>query len=62
MIKLIILIVIAVVILGYFNIDVRDITESPKTIENLAYIKGLALQFINYIVELFVKLWESIKP
>lgn len=41
-IKLIILIVIGLVILGYFGLNIKDILASPVVKENLAYAWELA--------------------
>ncbi len=48
-IKWIIIIVIALIILGYYGFDVRHAVESPTTQDNL-----------NYFKDLLIKLWENI--
>lgn len=49
--KIIIIIVIALVVLGYYNVDVRKVVNSPMVRENLAYGKDMAVAAYTYIVE-----------
>lgn len=46
-IKLIILIVIGLIILGYFGLNIKDILASPVVKENLAYAWELAKHIWN---------------
>lgn len=46
-IKLILLIVIALVVLGFFGYNLKDIIDSPTVKENLVYVWGLAVKFWN---------------
>ena len=63
LIKMIILIVIALIILGYFGYNLRSIISSPTVHDNLAYVWDLIVQFWNnclkgpaqYIFDLILK-------
>ncbi len=46
-VRLIILIIIGLILLGYFRINVRDILASPIVKENLAYAWDLAKELWN---------------
>jgi len=56
-IKLLILIVIGLVVLGYFGYDVRDIIRKPQVQENLHYAWGLAktgwFWLVNFVKGIF---------
>ena len=43
-IKFILLLVIFVLIISYFNIDLRSIVESPQAQQNIGYVKEFATQ------------------
>lgn len=50
LINWIILIVIALIILGYYGIDVRKIIEKPETQENISYVtKKVIYAWENYL-------------
>ncbi|TSC83822.1 MAG: hypothetical protein G01um101417_389 [Parcubacteria group bacterium Gr01-1014_17] len=49
-VKAVLLIVIALVVLGYLGYNLRDIISSPSVRDNLAYAWGLV-----------VKLWNAVK-
>jgi hypothetical protein len=60
-IKWIILIVIALIILGYFGFNLRDAVEAPATRDNLSFFKDILLSVWNNILKvpaLFV--WEHV--
>lgn len=44
----IILIIVAIIILGFFNINLRDIFAEPLVIQNLKYAFELVIQGIRY--------------
>lgn len=50
MVKALLLIIIALVILGYFGYNLRDIVNSPSVRDNVVYVW-----------ELVVKLWNALK-
>lgn len=41
--RLIFIIIILVVVLSYFNIDIRGIVEAPQTQQNISYVWGWAV-------------------
>jgi hypothetical protein len=43
LIKFIVLLIIFMLILSYFNIDFRAIMESPQTEQNISYVKELGI-------------------
>lgn len=50
LINWIILIVIALIILGYYGIDVKKIIEKPETQENISYVtKKVIYTWENYL-------------
>lgn len=51
MVKLILIIVIAVIILGYFGFSVEGIISSPQVQSNLVYIKKIGLTIFHFLVE-----------
>ncbi|MBI5005481.1 MAG: hypothetical protein HZC03_02675 [Candidatus Lloydbacteria bacterium] len=68
-IKLILLIVIFILILSYFNIDLRAIVESPQAQQNINYAKTLALKvwdialkplWDNYLSKPVLYFWQNI--
>ena len=60
-IRLIILIVIAVLILSYFNIDIKSTVEKPQTQQNVGYVKGVALNvWNNYLSKPVKYFWNNI--
>ncbi len=53
-ISTIILIVIALVILGYFNIDVRQVLISPGVQNNLNYAWGVVTSLFHGMIDMIV--------
>lgn len=49
MIKLIIVIVIIVLVLSYFQVDLRGIIESPQAVANFTYLKDLFFDLVSKI-------------
>lgn len=54
MIDTIVLIVVALIILGFFNINLKDIFSEPLVIQNLKYAFELVIQGIRYA-------WEALR-
>lgn len=50
MVKALLLIIVALVVLGYLGYNLRDIVDSPAVQDNLAYVWGLV-----------VKMWNALK-
>jgi len=60
-IKWIILIVVALIILGYFGIDVKQVVESPTTQSNLNYLEQVASWLWHNILKVPVTwIWENL--
>jgi hypothetical protein len=60
-IKLIIIIVIAIIILGFLGIDIKQVVESPTTQHNFSYVT----QVLLYIWDHFLKvpamfIWDTV--
>jgi len=55
LVKLIIVIVIALIILGYFGFNVQHIVQSPQVSDNLHYVWGLVV----YVWEFIVGIWDK---
>ena len=61
LIQLILIIVIAVVVLGYFGFNIRSIVESPAVQENLGFLWGLTRTlWSNYLSQPFGWFWDNI--
>lgn len=61
LIKLIILIIIGVIALSYFNIDVRGIIEAPQTQQNFQYIGDqIELVWDQYLADPVLYFWNNI--
>ena len=61
-IKLILLIVIALVVLGFFGYNLRDIINSPSVHDNLAYVWDLVVRFWNtFLAQPFAWLWDKVQ-
>jgi len=59
-VKTIILVVIALIILGYFGYDIKDIINSEKVKGNLNYVWGFVKTFWNNYLEAPVMLvWDK---
>ena len=50
--KAIVVIVVALIILGYFGYNLRDIIGSPAVRDNLAYVWGLVVKLWNWVKNL----------
>ncbi len=50
LVRLIILIVVALLILSYFNIDIKSTVEKPQTQQNVGYVKDVALNIWNNVL------------
>lgn len=68
-IKLILILIIFILILSYFNIDLRGIIESPQTQQNISYAKELAINiwnawlkplWDNYLSKPILYFWQNI--
>lgn len=60
-IKIILLIVIGLIILGYFGLNIKDILASPVVKENLAYAWNLAKElWANYLAAPAGWVWDHI--
>jgi hypothetical protein len=60
-IKLVIIIVIALIVLGYFGFDVRDAIESPTTQKNFNYVQKFAWEvWNNYLKDVVMYIWNNI--
>lgn len=60
-VKIILLIVIGLVVLGYFGIDIKDVFASPVVKENLSYAWGVAKDvWSSYLSGPAIWLWEHI--
>ncbi|MSR78579.1 MAG: hypothetical protein EXS59_00320 [Candidatus Taylorbacteria bacterium] len=60
-IKLIIVIVIALIVLGYFGFSISDILKSPSVSNNLNYAWGLAMTvWQKFLMVPFKYVWNNI--
>ena len=60
-IKWIIIIVIALIALGYYGFDVRKAIDTPTTQKNLNYAKDIALDIWNsYLKESAIYIWKHV--
>ena len=61
LVRLIILIVIALLVLSYFNIDIKSTVEKPQTQQNVGYVKGVALNvWNNFLSKPVLYFWNNI--
>lgn len=61
-VKAILLIVIALIVLGFFGYNLRDILNSPTVKENLSYAWELIVKVWNgFLREPALWLWEKIR-
>ncbi len=61
LIKWILLIVIAVIILGYYGFSIRAALESPVTRDNLNVLQDIAIKIWQYVLRApVVFVWEHI--
>src|SRR3989344_6917163 len=60
-IQLIIVLIIALIVLGYFGFNVQQIIQSPSVSGNLGYAWGLAMNlWSNYLVVPVTFVWNKI--
>ena len=61
LIKFILLVIILIIVLSYFNIDIRGIIEAPQTKENFGYLWGWSV-FIwsEYLSNPILYFWNNI--
>ncbi len=68
MIKWIVITLLALIILGYFGLDIRKAIDSPATKNNIQYVKEVVVYLwtqylerpIKYLWDLFIKLvWNT---
>ena len=60
-IKMILLIVIALVVLGYFGYNLKDIVNSPTVHDNLVYVWDLIVKLWNTLLaEPATWIWDKI--
>ncbi|OHA19566.1 MAG: hypothetical protein A3C08_02690 [Candidatus Taylorbacteria bacterium RIFCSPHIGHO2_02_FULL_47_18] len=52
LVKAVLLIVVALVILGYFGYNLRDIIASPAVRDNLAYVWDIVVRAWNWLKDL----------
>lgn len=59
--RIILIILIGLLILGYFKIDLRSVAESPTSQSNFSYIKGLVVTvWTNYLAGPASYLWNYV--
>ena len=60
-IKLILLVIIAILVLGYFNIDLKSLAEKPSTKNNIGYVVSLGSKaWNNYLSKPVLYFWNNI--
>jgi len=60
LIKMIVVIVIALIILGYFGFNIKDIIESDSVQTNLQYVWGFVKTFWNnYLAAPIIFVWDK---
>lgn len=61
LIKLIIIIILGVLVLSYFNVDIKSFIESPVTQKNISYITGWGLHlWSEYLADPILYFWNNI--
>jgi len=61
LIRTIIIIVIALIILGYFGFDVQSIIQSDKVQGNLHYVWGIVVRiWDNYLAAPVIFVWDKV--
>ena len=61
LIKLILIIIVAILVLSYFNFDIRAIVESPQAQENLGYVWGFVKHvWDDYLSRPILYFWNNI--
>ncbi|TSC58632.1 MAG: hypothetical protein Greene041679_79 [Parcubacteria group bacterium Greene0416_79] len=61
LIKTVLLIVIALVVLGFFGYNLREIADSPTVRDNLSYVWGLLTKlWDNFLAKPAAWIWNTI--
>jgi ABC-type phosphate/phosphonate transport system permease subunit len=61
LVKMVILIVIALILLAYLGLNLREITSSPTFIDNWEFIKNLCSNvWNNYLKVPFTFIWSKV--
>ncbi len=61
LIKTILIIIIAIIILGYFGFDIRSAIESPTTKDNFNYVQKIVWQvWNNYLKDIVMYIWNEV--
>ncbi len=61
LVKMALLIVIALIALGFFGYNLRDIIDSPTVKDNLSYVWDAALRTFHWAWDLLVSVFEKIR-
>lgn len=62
LIKLLLVLVVAIIVLGYFRIDLRAIVESEPVQNNLRYVgELLKTAWQDYLREPIIFIWDNFK-
>jgi hypothetical protein len=60
LIKMVVVIVIALIVLGYFGFNIKDIIESDSVQTNLQYVWGFVKTFWNnYLAAPVIFMWDK---
>lgn len=60
-IKLVLIVIIALLVLGYFNIDLQKTVESPTNQKNASYVKSVATSiWTKYLERPVMYFWNNI--
>ncbi len=60
LIKMVVVIVIALIVLGYFGFNIKDIIESDSVQTNLQYVWGFIKTFWNnYLAAPVIFMWDK---
>ena len=61
LIRWVLLIIVLIIVLSYFNFDIRAIVEAPLTQSNLQYVSGwVAFIWSNYLSSPVLYFWHNI--
>lgn len=61
LIRLIIIIILGVLVLSYFNFDLKSFIESPQTQQNISYVTGWAVYLWDeYLADPILYFWNNI--
>lgn len=59
LVKAIVLIVVALVVLGFLGYNLRDIIASPAVHDNLAYAWGLVVKAFDFVRGIFATIFNK---